>query len=172
MAKRLLNFLFVMGMKWRCGFSVLLLSLFVCSCRSQKDITQATIQQVQKVQTEESTQDDYEEVVTWYLEDTADAHGGCLPPAAGLPPSVFHGLRGSAPKATPTKGLRPVAAKVTQRHASGIAQRADSGALVTHADISKKVLEKRVPFWVWWLFVFLFVDTIGLFVYFICKSRR
>lgn len=161
-----------MGTKWHLSISVLLTLLFVCSCRSHKDITKATIQQVQKVESEETTQDDYEEIVTWYLEDTADAHGGCLPPAAGLPPSVFHGLRGSAPKATPQKGLRPVAAKVTQRHASGITQRADSGALVTHADISTKVLEKGVPSWVWWLFVFLFVDTIGLFVYFVCKSHR
>ena len=161
-----------MVMKWLLGISMFLLSLFVCSCRSHKDITQATIQQVQKVQSEQTTQDDYEEVVTWYLEDTADAHGGCLPPAAGLPPSVFHGLRGSAPKAAHPKGLRPVAAKVTQRHASGIAQRADSGALVTHADISKRMLEKGTPSWVWWLFAFLFVDTIGLFVYFVCKGRR
>lgn len=161
-----------MGMKWLLSISVFLLSLFVFSCRSHKDITKATIQQVQKVESEETTQDDYEEIVTWYLEDTADAHGGCLPPAAGLPPSVFHGLRGSAPKAAPPKGLRPVAAKVTQRHAKGIAQRADSGALVTHADISKKVLEKGIPSWVWWLFAFLFVDIIGLFVYFVCKTRR
>lgn len=161
-----------MGTIWLRSISVFLILFFVCSCRSHKDVTQATIQQVQKEHTEETTQDDFEEIVTWYLEDTADSHGGCLPPAEGLPPSVFHGLRGSAPKAAHPKGLRPVAAVVTQRHAKGIAQRADSGALVTHADISKKVLEKGTPSWVRWLFAFLFVDTIGVFVYFICKSRR
>lgn len=161
-----------MGTKWLLGISVFLLSLFVCSCRSHKDITKATIQQVQKVESEETTKDDYEEIVTWYLEDTTECRGGSLPPPSLPPASVFHGLRGSAPKAAPPKGLRPVAAKVTQRHAKGIAQRADSGALVTHADISKKMLEKGVPSWVWWLFAFLFVDTIGLFVYFVCKTRK
>lgn len=161
-----------MGMKWLLSISMFLLSLFVCSCRSHKDITQATIQQVQKAHTEETTQDNYEEVVTWYLEDTAECRGGSLPPPSLPPASVFHRSRGAAPMAAHPKGLRPVAAKVTQRHASGIAQRADSGALVTHADISKKVLEKGVPSWVWWLFAFQFVGTIGLFVYFVCKSRR
>lgn len=161
-----------MGTKWLLSISVFLLSLFVCSCRTHKEVTQATIQQVQKAHTEETTQDDYEEIVTWYLEDTADVRGGSLPPPSLPPASVFHSSRGVAPKATPTKGLRPVAAKVTQRHSRGITQRADSGALVTHADISKKVLEKGVPSWVWWLFAFLFVDIIGLFVYFVCKTRR
>lgn len=161
-----------MGTIWHVGISVFLMALFMCSCRSHKDITQATIQQVQKAHTEETTQDDYEEVVTWYLEDTAECRGGSLPPPSLPPASVFHRLRGFAPKAAPPKGLRPVAAKVTQRHAKGIAQRADSGALVTHADISKKTLEKGTPSWVWWLFSFLFVDIIGLFVYFVCKSRR
>lgn len=161
-----------MGTIWLRSISVFLILVFLCSCRSHKDITQATIQQVQKAHTEETTQDDFEEVVTWYIEDTADVRGGSLPPPSLPPASVFHGLRGSAPKAAHPKGLRPVAAVVTQRHASGIAQRADSGALVTHADISKKMLENRVPFWVWWLFAFLFVDTIGVFVYFVCKSRR
>lgn len=161
-----------MGTIWLRSISVFLILVFVCSCRSHKDITKATIQQVQKAHTEETTQDDFEEVVTWYLEDTAEVRGGSLPPPSLPPASVFHRLRGSAPKAAPTKGLRPVAAKVTQRHAKGIAQRADSGALVTHADISKKVLEKGTPSWVWWLFAFLFVDTIGVFVYFICKGRR
>ena len=161
-----------MGTIWLRSISVFLIVLFLCSCRSHKDITQATIKQVQKAHTEETTQDDFEEVVTWYLEDTAECRGGSLPPPSLPPASVFHRLRGSAPKAAHPKGLRPVAAVVTQRHASGIAQRADSGALVTHADISRKVLEKRVPLWVWWMFAFLFVDTIGVFVYFFCKSRR
>jgi len=161
-----------MGTKWLRIISVFLFVLFVCSCRSHKDITQATIQQVQKVQTEETTQDDYEEVVTWYLEDTADVRGGSLPPPSLPPASVFHRLRGSAPKAAHPKGLRPVAAVVTHRHASGIAQRADSGTLVTHADISRKELEKGIPSWLWWSFAFLFVEAIVLFVYFVCKCRR
>lgn len=119
-----------------------------------------------------NTQTDFIEEETWYYLDDTECRGDSLPSPSQPPASVFHRDGTSVPKATPSKGLRPVAKRVLVQHGAVSSDAKTQAQEVTHEDMQFREVTKKIPEGWYILGTFLFVGIIGLFVYFVCISRK